>query len=86
MKQAHIYFSGEVQGVFFRQTAKEIADSLKISGYIKNLPDGRVELMAQSDEENINKLLDTLQNQFKIDNTDINWSNSSQQFTSFDIR
>lgn len=40
---------GRVQGVFFRASTKEVADKLAIRGYAKNLPDGRVEVLACGD-------------------------------------
>lgn len=42
----HCYVSGRVQGVFFRASARHEAERLGITGYAKNLPDGRVEVLA----------------------------------------
>ncbi|MHB8565863.1 MAG: acylphosphatase [Nitrososphaerales archaeon] len=42
---------GEVQGVGFRRTARKTAQKLNISGYVQNLPDGSVKIIAQSDDE-----------------------------------
>lgn len=42
-----IYFSGHVQGVGFRYTTQHIARVFQITGYVKNLPDGRVEVVAE---------------------------------------
>ncbi len=43
MKQALIIFSGDVIGVGFRLTANELASNLNLFGWVRNLPDGRVE-------------------------------------------
>ncbi|HOG74061.1 MAG TPA: acylphosphatase, partial [Methanofastidiosum sp.] len=43
MKRVRIYVSGLVQGVFYRANAQKEAEMLKVKGYIRNLPDGRVE-------------------------------------------
>lgn len=43
----HFFVSGRVQGVFFRQRTKEHADRFGLSGWVRNLPDGRVEGFAQ---------------------------------------
>ena len=52
--------SGRVQGVFFRATAQRKALELKISGWVRNLPDGSVEVLACGDEANVKKLQDWL--------------------------
>lgn len=43
-----VLYSGRVQGVGFRYTAKQIASGFEVTGWVKNLPDGRVELQAMS--------------------------------------
>lgn len=53
MKTIHALISGKVQGVFFRQSTQKKARQLSISGWVKNLTDGRVELMATGDDANI---------------------------------
>lgn len=49
----HCFISGKVQGVWFRAFVKEQADKLGISGFARNLPDGRVEVMAAGDRERL---------------------------------
>ncbi len=46
-----LFVSGVVQGVGFRAYTKRVADSYGISGWVRNLPDGRVEILAEGDEE-----------------------------------
>jgi acylphosphatase len=43
----HCYFAGRVQGVGFRYTARNIAINYDVGGFVRNLPDGRVELVAE---------------------------------------
>jgi len=57
MKQRiHIIIKGRVQGVFFRAQAKRQAQIFNITGWIKNNPDGSVELIAEGEEDNLNQL------------------------------
>ena len=69
----HIYFSGRVQGVGFRYSATYLARPLGLTGWVKNLWDGRVEMEVQGDGRAIERLLDGLQNQrfIRIDDMDI---------------
>jgi len=86
MKQLHAYFVGQVQGVFFRDAAKKLADKLNIAGFVQNLPDGRVELSAQGDENNLKSLLDQLGNQYDIDDTKIDWTDVKEELSIFEIK
>jgi acylphosphatase len=53
----HIIISGKVQGVFFRKYAKQKADELKLTGWVKNTEEGNVELFAQGNENKIEALI-----------------------------
>ena len=53
----YIIVSGRVQGVFFRKNAKQKAAEFKINGWVKNIPDDRVEIFAQGNEENLNTFI-----------------------------
>ncbi|HRH95685.1 MAG TPA: acylphosphatase [Prosthecobacter sp.] len=50
MTAKHVFYTGHVQGVGFRYSTKRIASGFDVTGWVKNLPDGRVEMMAQSFE------------------------------------
>jgi acylphosphatase len=56
--RAHIYISGRVQGVFFRARTMERAVRLGVSGWIRNLPDGRVEAVFEGEEEPIKEIVE----------------------------
>jgi acylphosphatase len=56
--RAHIFVSGRVQGVFFRQTTQQQAESHGVIGWVKNLPDGRVEAVFEGEEDAIKALVD----------------------------
>ena len=52
-----IFVSGSVQGVFFRESTRQIAGELMLSGYVRNLRDGRVEVCVAGDEVSIQSLI-----------------------------
>jgi len=57
MEQALIKITGQVQGVFFRASAREQALKLHLKGHAKNLPDGSVEVLAQGERAQIEQLI-----------------------------
>jgi len=88
-KRVHLVYSGRVQGVGFRLTAEELARSLGVVGWIKNLRDGRVELMAEGDESVLAKFLDQLRTgpmRNFIKQVDITWGEWTGEFEEFQIR
>ncbi len=60
MRCLRAYFSGHVQGVGFRYTSKSVAAGFEVSGYVKNLSDGRVELLLEGTGPEIQRCLDAL--------------------------
>jgi len=52
----HAFVSGRVQGVWFRQSTKDKADANGVTGWVRNLDDGRVEVMACGDESGVLQL------------------------------
>lgn len=61
IKHFNIKIQGLVQGVFFRQTAKEIADNLSLKGFCRNESGGRVYCEAEGEEENLERFLEWCQ-------------------------
>ncbi|MBL7763982.1 MAG: acylphosphatase [Chitinophagaceae bacterium] len=57
LQTVRIIIKGKVQAVFFRQSTKEKAIGLNITGHVKNLPDGTVEIIATANEEQLQELL-----------------------------
>jgi len=60
----HILFSGQVQGVGFRYTAHRIARRYNVTGFVRNLPDGDVEMLAQGPEQDIDNCLADIRDYF----------------------
>ncbi len=54
----HLYIAGRVQGVYYRQSMREMAERLQIAGWCRNLPDGRVEAIIQGEEGAINAMIE----------------------------
>lgn len=52
----HALVSGRVQGVWFRQSTKEMAEGLGLTGWVRNLEDGRVEVVATGEEKGVRQL------------------------------
>jgi acylphosphatase len=83
----HIIFTGRVQGVGFRYTSYNICRRYQLRGYVKNLPDGNVEMMAQGPEDDISSCIRDIKEYFgkyikevKIEEIPIN-----TQYTDFKI-
>lgn len=86
--QLKAIFKGTVQGVFFRQHVKEYADKLNIKGYVKNLANGSVEVVAIGDRETLENFLDDVERKpghGSIDNVEKQYLETEKVFDSFDI-
>jgi acylphosphatase len=57
MKRVHVSISGEVQGVFFRYETRQRARELGIAGWVRNVPDGRVEAVFEGPEDAVDQML-----------------------------
>jgi len=60
MERIHVFVSGRVQMVMYRDFTQRTARRLGIVGWVKNLPDGRVEAVAEGTRENLDTFLDAL--------------------------
>lgn len=80
-------FSGHVQGVGFRYSTLSVVKKYKISGFVKNLSDGTVELQAEGQETEVLKFLNDLQDFMSsyIQDTKLSRGSRPSQFQSFDI-
>ncbi len=58
MKRYHVFVSGRVQGVFFRNTTRKKAQELGVNGWVKNLEDGRVEAVFEGSKEKIDAMIE----------------------------
>ena len=60
----HVLFRGHVQGVGFRYTARQIAQQYNVAGFVRNLPDGTVEMFLQGPDRDIDNCLREIQDSF----------------------
>jgi acylphosphatase len=86
-QQVHVYYSGRVQGVGFRYTAVDLAENLGITGWVRNLRDGRVEILAEAEEDGLKSLLDRIKDGFSgyIRDIQIDWKPATGEFSDFTI-
>ena len=87
-KCLHVYYSGSIQGVGFRFTAEEVATSLDIKGWVRNLEDGRVEILVEGTESALKEFLQKIEAMFSsyIRDREVGWEDATGEFDYFDIR
>ena len=88
-KQAQVFYDGRVQGVGFRYSAREVAFGFEVTGFVRNLPDGRVELVAEGEEAETQAFLAAIYDSqlgSYIRHADVNWQPVSGGFNGFEIR
>jgi len=81
----HILFSGYVQGVGFRFTAKNIAHRYELTGYVRNLDDGRVEMHLQGEPEDIEDCIEDLKQSFTIRDIETKNADVNSSYEDFSI-
>ena len=85
--RAHVFYSGRVQGVGFRYTAERVALELGLVGWVKNLPDNRVELVCEGRKEKIEELLRQIAQHLGpyIQRTACDWEKPTHAFKEFSV-
>jgi len=87
--RAHIFISGRVQGVFFRQNTRKKARELGISGWVKNLPDGRVEAVFEGPKEKVEEMIEWARQGSiiaQVDGIEVFWEEYKGEFNDFVIK
>ncbi len=87
-ERREVYFTGRVQGVGFRYTARDTAAGFAVSGFVRNLEDGRVHLIVEGDAEVIDEFLARLGERMQpnIRRVDQQVSTATGEFSDFGIR
>ena len=88
-KRIHIFVTGRVQGVFFRQSTKVMAIQNNVKGWVRNLDDGRVEIVAQGETQDIDNLAHWCKTgpaNSRVDEFELSEENISDEFENFEVR
>ena len=88
-RKINILVSGRVQGVYFRMFTQNKAKHFGIKGYARNLPDGRVEIIAEADNDSIEKFIQWCHKgpiTARVDHVEMTELESDEVFTSFEIK
>ncbi len=88
MQRRTVYFSGRVQGVGFRYTARNIAQQYNVAGYVRNLADGRVELVLEGADEDMDCVVEAIRDRLDpfIGKMDVNLLPATGDLGMFQIR
>lgn len=80
-------FSGRVQGVGFRYTAARMAQKFPVTGFVKNLSNGQVELMAEGEEKSLEDFLKAIKEAFQqyLRGVDTQWGETTGRYQGFKI-
>ena len=84
----HIFYSGRVQGIGFRYTVKALATGFELSGTVANLPDGRVELVAEGARDELEAFRRAIQDSEVgrfVRNEETAWCDATGEFRGFEI-
>lgn len=88
-KRLSVFWSGRVQGVGFRYTTESVALGLGVTGWVRNLPDGRVEAVAEGPEKTLKVFLERIASgpmKGYIRGVEIHWGQPAGEFDDFQIR
>jgi acylphosphatase len=87
-ERRHAYYSGHVQGVGFRYTVRELADGFDASGFVRNLADGRVELVVEGPAAELDRFMSAIAERMGdyIRKVAVDVRGATGEFTEFEIR
>ena len=88
-ERAHVRISGQVQGVFFRDSTRQKAQGLKLKGWVKNLPDGSVEALFEGPSEKVREMLGWCEEgprHASVENVDTEFEDAGGDLSSFEVR
>ena len=88
MKRVRLVISGSVQGVFFRHNTNKEANKLGLKGFVRNLDNGSVEVIAEGEDKKMEQLIEFCKkgpDRARVDNVEIEYEEPKKEFTEFSI-
>ena len=86
--RAHVFIEGKVQGVFFRSETKRMADNLDLKGWVRNLPDNKVEAVFEGRGEKVDTMIEFCKigpMEARVTNFTLVWESFVGEFKDFQI-
>ncbi len=86
--RVHVLISGRVQGVFFRDETRQRARKHNVTGWVRNLPDGRVEAVFEGEKGNVERLVEFCKrgpSGARVAQTEVNWEAYTGEFEDLQI-
>jgi acylphosphatase len=87
--RAHVFVSGEVQGVFFRSRIRQEAETRNVKGWVRNLSDGRVEAVFEGEETAVKAVMEFCKRgppRATVTSADVKWERYKGEFDNFRIK
>jgi len=88
LERAHVRVSGQVQGVFFRDSTRQKAEELSLAGWVKNVPDGQVEALFEGPSDKVREMVRWCEEgpqQASVENVDTNFESPSGELEAFEV-
>lgn len=88
-ERAHVRVSGRVQGVFFRDSTRQRAEELGLAGWVRNLPDGRVEALFEGPPERVREMVDWCEEgprQASVEDVETDFEGPGEDLQGFEVR
>lgn len=89
LERAHVRVSGQVQGVFFRDSTREKAEELGLAGWVKNLPDGKVEAVFEGPSESVREMVRWCEEgprHASVEQVDADFESAGEDLEGFEVR
>jgi acylphosphatase len=86
--RVHVFIRGKVQGVYFRQNTEQVATRRRVTGWVRNLPDGRVEAIFEGDKVDVNEVIEWCHigpPKAKVEDVDVRFEKYTGEFANFTV-